>query len=277
MKRRQFLYGIGMAVSGSAAIVGSRSVSSVSATRSVSVEVVPDEEGYLGLRYDETRTVECVSTVDLVTITNQTPSAFDSVTVSLDSIPEGATVSRNGNGIEADGTIHVVGDGTTLDPGESVTVELTIECDRGADGDSIGFDVTASGEDVRIETTRARAVELDCECAAVRGVRFMGQGNAKILTDPDGKNVERTFTVWFRGGPNEGATLEKTTTKLETNTNLQSQFGGTGSDRVVAIAPAGADEWYRYPPFDPQNCELTPPTPNEVVTETEPVDGGCLQ
>jgi hypothetical protein len=168
MNRRKFLLGSAAALTGSGLLVGTQGSSRVESQREVAVDVVGDEDAYLGITYPESVEFGCEKTVE-IGLRNQTKVRLDQIDVDA----------------------HVRGDGVTVDDvdepdsielGDKEVVEVTLSCDGGTGSEpTLAFDVSVAGEDTSIETERSRVIELECECTreksawAYGGKQEMGQ------------------------------------------------------------------------------------------------------
>jgi hypothetical protein len=151
MNRRKFLLGSAAALTGSGLLVGTQGSSRVESQREVAVDVVGDEDAYLGITYPESVEFGCETTVE-IGLRNQTKVRLDQIDVDA----------------------HVRGDGVTVDDvdepdsielGDKEVVEVTLSCDGGTGSEpTLAFDVSVAGEDTSIETERSRVIELECEC-----------------------------------------------------------------------------------------------------------------
>jgi len=174
IKRRRFLLGSGVALSGTA-VVGSGAFSRVESQREARVDVVGDEDAYLGLVYDETVAFDCEGMVELA-VENQTKEVLgEEVTVDFDT-GDGITITgievrgEDAEQFEADeGNTRVeLQDDGAFGIGRRVTIELTVECDSGFDGTSdltFGIEATGDGTNILVDDDHPRSVEVDCDCA----------------------------------------------------------------------------------------------------------------
>ena len=177
MKRRDVLTSMGAATAAGSVLVGAGAYSRVEAQRGVTVEIVGDEDAYLGLRYGALD-VECGDVVTFVTVTNQLKQPVkiddlgfadvDDVELSdpwfvrcSDEEGEQEEFAKNDDELAVGQCVEVKVE--ILDcPVEPVTVEVP-------------FDVEVSDEDVLViaQGSGDRSVEITCECPREHGLSFV--------------------------------------------------------------------------------------------------------
>ena len=278
MKRRTLLVGSAALLSGTGLVTGSQGFSRTSAQRETTIQVEDDEGGYLRLQYNaEPDPFDCGDTefTFIEEIGNQTTATLTSVRVEIKSVPETITVWHDGSTIDTGDIITVLeapssDHGDALGVGESVSVDLTVTCDDGVTtSEVVEFDVEIEGDDTSIETERPEAVEVQCECettAEISGVKFMGGGNAEVLTDPPGASFEIEPTVWYLEG---GALVKDDDITIKTSENIRGQIPGAGQRTIVGLSPEGESDWYEHPNYDPDSCQAR--GDGGEVTELTPV------
>ena len=158
MKRRSVVLSFAAALAGAGFLVDTRGFSSIEAERTVTVDVVGDENAFLQLEYPS-EPVDCEDEFQLVEIGNRTTTDLTSVVVSIESVPDGLSLDPTDDIVVVDGAV----DGETLGPGgsESVMIEVTDDGDGGT-GEMIAFGVSVHGADISVDTTEPRTVEVDC-------------------------------------------------------------------------------------------------------------------
>jgi len=194
MKRRQFLFLFG-AGSAAATSVGTGAFSSVEAERGVSVDVVDDEDAYLGIEQIE----------DTITVGQQTEVA-ELKNQSGENLELVAKVDSKGHSVEIDGgdNVQIVeefetdeesgeesDDDDDIHPGGTAHVDVT--CDEAGEdsftlsirGTLVGSDGTDDAEGI-VDATRTFTVECTGTTEAVTKVKFPGNsGKVRILTTDD--------------------------------------------------------------------------------------------
>lgn len=140
--------------------VGAGGFSAANADRSVTVDVVDDDDAYMALDYpsDARRlSVTDARTETVLTVRNQ-------FTVTVDTTVEATVDSSDGLTVTLDEPTA-----EPIDPGESVPVEATFDCrTNGTYAATISVDARVDGEgtSVSAETTSQRVVEFDpIECS----------------------------------------------------------------------------------------------------------------
>ena len=170
MKRRSVILSFAAALAGAGFLVDTRGFSSIEAERTVTIDVVGDENAFLQLEYPS-EPVDCEDEFQLVEIGNRTTTALTSVVVSIESVPDGLSLDPT-DGYSLDptdddivGRIVVVDGavgGETLDPGESESVMIEVTDDGFTGTGEIAFGVSVRGADISVDTTEPRTVEVDC-------------------------------------------------------------------------------------------------------------------
>jgi uncharacterized membrane protein len=153
MKRRSVVLSFAAALAGAGFLVDTRGFSSIEAERTVTVDVVGDENAFLQLEY-RSEPVGCEDEFQLVEIGNRTTTALTSVVVSIEHVPDGLSLDQTDE--------IVVVDGETLDPGESESVMIEVTDDGFTGTGEIEFGVSVHGADISVDTTKPRTVDIDC-------------------------------------------------------------------------------------------------------------------
>lgn len=152
MKRRTFLAGLTTATVGGSALLASGGYSQVESQRNVTIETVGDEDAYLKLVYNDW-SLDCDGEINLVTLTNQLKHALTDIEVTYEAM---------GSSIEF-GELTVP---ATLEPGESGSASLPVECSPGTDeNETVRFTVTVRGSDSTVQAWD-REIEVSCACAS---------------------------------------------------------------------------------------------------------------
>ncbi len=157
MKRRSVILSFAAALAGAGFLVDTRGFSSIEAERTVTIDVVGDENAFLQLEYPS-EPVDCEDEFQLVEIGNRTTTALTSVVVSIESVPDGLSLDPTDDIVVVDGAV----DGETLDPGKSESVMIEVTDDGFTGTGEIAFGVSVRGADISVDTTEPRTVEVDC-------------------------------------------------------------------------------------------------------------------
>ena len=202
MKRRNVLASMGAITAGGSALVGAGAYTRVEAQRGVTVEVVGDEEAYLGLRYRDLD-VECGDVVTFVTITNQLKRPVSIDEVGFDDVDDVALSEpwfvRCGNDAAFEAT-------DKLEVGECVQVRVEIlDCPVDPVSVEVPFDVEVSDDDVLVvaQGSGERSVGITCECPRETGVSFVA-----FCGDVDGDDIADLEIVFDEDGRDEGVRWE---------------------------------------------------------------------
>ncbi|PSP91277.1 hypothetical protein BRC87_03600 [Halobacteriales archaeon QS_4_66_20] len=206
MNRRTFLLGSAATLTGSGLLVGARGYSRVESQREVAVDVVGDEDAYLGIVYPESVEFGCETTVE-IGLRNQTKIPLDRVDVDARVRGDGVTV----DGVDVPDSIEL---------GEEEVVDVTLSCDGAAGSEpTLAFDVSVAGEDTSIETERSRVIELDCECTREKSAWAYGDGSWYI-TSGQLDDISGLLTLYAGAGRND----------LESGLEVGDLYVGIGSD-----------------------------------------------
>ena len=179
MRRRKFLLGSGAVFASGGLGINVGAFSSTTAHRGVKIEVVGDEDAYLGLREEEMAEEGMLfgsnmprTAPEQFDITNQSARSVEMVIELLDG-ELAFTGAESGTGVETmtveDEALTITG----LEPGAAVT-DVTVEIPGRSETvlrDTLAFDVTGTDGGVQIDAERGLALEPS-EIAAT--VRFNG-------------------------------------------------------------------------------------------------------
>jgi hypothetical protein len=161
MKRRSVVLSFAAALAGAGFLVDTRGFSSIEAERTVTIDVVGDENAFLQLEYPS-EPVGCEDEFQLVEIGNLTTTDLTSAVVSIESVPDELSLNLpDGSSLDPTDDIVVV-DGETLNPGESESVMIEVTDDEFTGTGEIEFGVSVRGEDISVDTTEPRTVDIDC-------------------------------------------------------------------------------------------------------------------
>lgn len=216
-------------------LVSSMGFTSVTATRGVSVDVVSDEDAYIGYDSADLR-VSDGDRVALVTVANRLFGPVSVTDVSVASAHVGFENVSN----------------PSLAPGEQAPIEGTVVCSS-ATTDTVELTVILEGEGV-MATIYGDTVtrEFDVTCAAPSAdARFLGAGNFELLDPPVATSNISYWTASAGSPQSEREFTRHTLDGFDTNGTLQSQVSGT--PRVVAVYVSESDVTYYHPQFDPTN------------------------
>ena len=293
MKRRNLLLLLGGASSG-ALTVGTGAFSSAQVERGVNVNVVEDDEAFVGYDSGDAKEATDGETLELVTVENR--FAND---VKL-SVSEFVVTPESGDYPDIDGLTPESSEETGSDDpetihvgaGETETIDGTVRCDGNSGRATVQVTIRVEGGGVSAELfgdTETRRFDVVCggETAftaasgvGVKGVEFNGNGNAEVLSPETG---DIRVQVYYLDGGNVGVTdFEEVSVgqKLRGPTSI-------GGDRIVGVHVEGVDGAFVHPQFTNSECGVTPENDDEdengvsggTVTEIENPDDafdGCL-
>lgn len=241
MKRRNLILLLGGASSGAMSI-GTGAFSSMEADRGVEVNVVEDDEAFVGYRSRDRNLPDDTNddgAVDLVTVTNQFAQKVEIVDATID------------DGSEYFGEPNVP-DGE-LRPGESATV--TADPDLSADEEvDVAVTVTVEGAGVAARVfgdteTRQFVVTQDDETGSL--VRYNGVGTINVGNQSgDGDTVEVDLYRIPNGQSADSPSIE-TDESVEIEPGENEKFDGW----VVAVGVDG--DIYQHPGWDADACEFS--------------------
>ena len=260
MKRRNLILLLGGASSG-AMSVGTGAFSSMEAERGVSVDVVNDDEAFVG--YETPNDGTTVSNGDVITLV-RVKNRFDhEVTIIKIEVRSGEDVLGEIS-YDPDKTIGIGEDVaikapmTGIAPGEDAHIEITIT-------------VEGSGVTARLfgdtETRRFTIKRDDVEVitGSSSGVDFNGAGNAKIL----GGDETETADVYLKSPENIGGD-DVTTRKdeeIDTGHKIRGQLDGASGDTIVGVRLNGTV--YVHPQWNPEECGLDQPNNGGLGDESD--------
>ena len=256
MKRRHIILLLGGASSG-AMSVGTGAFSSAEVERGVEVNVVDDEDAYVG--YDASdKTVPTDEnddgTVNLVTVENQ---FHESVDLRITEI-ETNVIPQDGDSDSP--TVEVVEEERSeFGTGEADVIRGTVDCTGGAGGTSqveITVTVEATGVTARLfGDTR----EFDVSCIEpVSEVTFRGAGNA----DAAAGNRTLEAEAWFvepSDGEDDldlGDARVGGPFKWDTSKKLKNSFKEDPSGKLVAVRFLETNQTFVHPEYDIVNADL---------------------
>lgn len=188
MKRRRLLLGLGTATGGSGLLVGSGAFTTGRTDRELTVDVVGDEEAYLMLRYGTVERTDVPSAVhedvELVTVGNHFDTEIEIDRLDLEVADEDFVVTD-------------LDHPESLDVGELGVVTVDVRCrETGIHATTVRFGVTATGDDVYVETTRDREVEVTVSCRTQKCVDLLA-GQHTPVGEVCVVNDHRDLTVTY--------------------------------------------------------------------------------
>lgn len=252
MKRRHFILLLGGASSGALGI-GTGAFSSVDADRGVEVNVVEDENAYLGLeRLPAADSVTVGDKTEVVKITNQFADGLD-LSVIIDDPGDGI------DEIEVEEPVEIVeeddgdeSEGEELSPGNEAYI--SVECATPGDtsftlsfsGDAGGasvdktrtFEITCESTDTTCETCESGGTEL-----TVTDVEFLNSGKVKIQADGGDEVCAKAYISQGEGGDPQWTPY----TPVPVGENLQAkQFcWGNNGGKIRKVEIKGGDTFTR--------------------------------
>ncbi len=258
--------------------VGTGAFSSVSAERGVTMDVVGDEDAYLGIKIIDPKEHDDRIVInkedgktDILTLHNQFPYPISLTIWETDESSDNVSIVKFEN----------------VDIGTGHAETLAAECS--ADGTLIlKFDAKIKDSDDQIIEAE-RSYDIECKGSEQEEqdgdgapVQFAGNwGNVFIEEDnlPDGINFPDEVTVYYISNKHgQDPTIKRGTASPNPAGNLNS---GPGSAKYVGIEISGIDGIYRRPQFDQcKNGSGESPSSNgkqdgELITPPEYAFGSC--
>jgi len=235
VKRRKLLLGSAALFGAGGFVTGTNAFSTAEVERGVYIDVVEDGDALLQLKYPP-QNIDCAGDVQLVEIGNLTGSKLTSITVTVDSVSGDISVDEPGAvvGENAD-------ESTLAEQGESISVDTSVEAAEGFTGiASVAFHVTAAGDDISIETTEPRTVDIDAHCEGeddeleAGDVNFQQEGNSVTFEFA----LTETVVVWYESGG------DIKSEEIELDDDNRITPGGLddvgGNDTIIAIEAQNA-------------------------------------
>ncbi|WP_154020433.1 hypothetical protein [Halorubrum halophilum] len=244
--------------------VGTGAFSSVEADRGVEVNVVEDDEAYLGLDV-KTRTVTVGQSTEVVEITNRfadTENLSLDVTVeSTDDIVDEVTVSDQN-----------LGKRSSLEIGSGESEPVSIRCNQSG---SASFKLQFIGEvgGSSVEKTR-KFNDINCEAKSnqeISGITFES-GKSGIVINRD----EATgASVYYEKDSGLGKAYSDDVSVNETLKLKQDFDGPNNGGEIVAVAVDGVEGIYVHPDFNKTDYEI-PASSGQAKTQTDTEPSGYL-
>lgn len=253
MKRRSVLASMGAFTASGSLVIGSNAFTSAEVERNVNVDVVGDEDAFLGLVYDDIDIEEPPDSVrfgkgvyeeTLVELRNQfsTDITVDDFVIEVESDDDVEVDFSDDPSAPGDTECAVVGDpdDEEIERGECALVRVDVECplvraeERSA---TVSFGVAVSGTGVSAETATNREVVITCPESAeapdtlAEGVKFTGESGNAILQFEDEVTGEPA-TVW--GIDNSGSLTRSDIDSLD-DARIRSQDVLSASDKIAAV------------------------------------------
>ena len=282
MKRRNLILLLGGASSG-AMSVGTGAFSSVEAERGVEVNVVDDEDAYLGLDDDAGEGLVRIKNQfaeDLtLTVTAALASGSGEVDIEVDEEGESEADGDDEDDHEDAGEIEIEiglddeGDDSSHDDSVEVTIptgnflDVIAECDEAGEA-TLELDFSGTVSDTGTTVDKTREFSIDCGSDENRqgdsSVTFKPGKSEITINAGDGRKPEAT--VYYQG--NGEASIEKKSSEdkpVNEVLKLKQDFGGPNNGRkIVAVAIDGVDGVFVSQNFDPESCEVTGNSENTV-------------
>ncbi|MFA9515816.1 hypothetical protein ACERIT_01115 [Halopenitus sp. H-Gu1] len=207
-------------------VVGTSGFSSIAAERSVTVDVVGDENAYMALEYpDETIEVDEGERSTFLTVSNQFTQPVD-FTIEYEIVDANGVSADPNPGERRESNVGV---------GESFDVSVLYTCDSvGDESATVSFHARAIGSNngsVSAETTKPRTVDYEIDCGDLE-VTFQGNGgNAQV--DGIDTLTNTNATVWTL---TDGETDSKEVDLSKTGKNVRpSSNDGENDAAIVAV------------------------------------------
>jgi hypothetical protein len=248
MKRRNLILLLGGASSG-AMSVGTGAFSSMEAERGVEVNVVEDDEAFVGYETpSDGTTVSNGDEITLVRVENRFDHDISIVDVEV------------GEGENVLGEISYNPDETEIETGKDVAIEAPVTGIPPDEDADIEITVTVEGSGVTAklfgdtETRRFTIERADVETitGSSSGIYFYGAGNAEVL----GEDRTETVDVYLISPGNSGS--DEVTTRegqeIETGNKIRDQVDDANGDTIVGVELD--DTVYVHPQWNPEDCGL---------------------
>jgi hypothetical protein len=275
MKRRSVLASMGAFTASGSLVMGSGAFTSAEAERDVDVDVVGDENAFLGLVYDD---IEVEDPPDRVATEVGPPRAVyeETLVELLNQFSTDITVDEFTIEVETDDDVEVDFSDSPSDPedsdcepagkpngegvpkGECLAVRADIECPPvRTEGHSatVYFDVAVSGTGISAETTESREVEVECPKTTdslIQSLDFSGSGNVHFDL-PDGP-LNLLLDVWLID-KDDGSLYQEShrLTDVKNGVTLKSQNIGDQRDTFAAVYVADVNTTYVHPGLKKKN------------------------
>lgn len=256
MKRRSVLASMGAFTASGSLVMGSGAFTSAEVERDVNVDVVGDENAFLGLVYDDIEAEEPPDSVatevgppravyeeTLVELRNQfsTDITVDDFVMAVETDDDVEVDFSDSPTDPGDTDCAVVGDPDSeeIERGECAIVRVNVECPvvrTEEHSATVSFGVAVSGTGVSAETTTNREVVVTCPESAEapdtldEGVTFTGaSGNAILQFD---SVTGESATVW--GIDNSGSLTRDEIASLA-DARIRPNDAITASDKIAAV------------------------------------------
>ncbi|QLD86561.1 hypothetical protein HWV23_12755 [Natronomonas halophila] len=258
MKRRSVLASMGAFTASGSLVIGSNGFTSAEVERDVSVDVVGDEDAFLGLLYEDFAVEEPPNDVEPTTLRSdyeeRLVELLNQFGVAL-TVDEFEIDVETDDGVEAE-LSHVP---DILDIGESGDVLVDIECSSvrlETETATVYFDVAVSGTGVSIETTESRDIRVECPKTTdnlIQSLRFTGAGNVRLTTASGVSTM--TIDAWLLDKDDRTPYLveSQTLSGIGGNTTLQPKNLGESQDSFAAIYIGEVDKTYVHPGLQKAN------------------------
>jgi hypothetical protein len=258
MKRRNVLASMGAFTASGSLVIGSNGFTSTEVERDVDIDVVGDEDAFLGLIYEDFEVEEPPNNVEPTTLRadyeERLVELLNQVGVAL-TVDEFEIDVETDDGVEAE-LSHVP---DTLGIGESGDVLVDIECSSvrlETETAIVSFDVAVSGTGVSIETTESRDVRVECPQTTdslIQSLRFTGAGNVQLTTAQGVSTM--TVDAWLldKDDRTPYPVESQTIPDIGGNTTLQPKNLGDSQDSFAAIYIRDVDTTYVHPGLQKTN------------------------
>jgi hypothetical protein len=260
MKRRNLILLLGGASSG-AMSVGTGAFSSMEAERGVEVNVVSDDEAFVG--YDNPSngqnsvSVSDGDSLELVVVKNRFSGDAQISIVDVDVTVE----PEEGDSPQIENVEFSKGE---FGVGESESIAGTVVCDDDEGSAEVEVTVRLAGGGVSAELfgdTATRRFEIECDpVPTVTGVDFRGNGNAELVVEDDGQGSQSADggTVEVQVYYVDGDQIRTTDSEgIDVSHKLRDQTPING-ETIAGVHVAGTEGVYVHPQFDQSECDVTP-------------------
>ncbi len=198
-------------------IVGATGFTTTEADRPTNIDIVGDDDAYLGLEYEDRSVtglplVQTESEVILVNLTNRFTTNTSEVDVNITNVDNDdfdVTLSDE----PAD----------SMEVGETQSVYVDVECSPpllGSESGTVSFNVSAEGDGFEVKTTEPRSIEITCESLIDISVSISINAGIEV-----GQGVGQSETT-IADLTNEGDDLEDVTVSVTPTGVLQIKENG---------------------------------------------------
>ncbi|WP_281194874.1 hypothetical protein [Halorubrum sp. F4] len=258
MKRRNLILLLGGASSG-AMSVGTGAFSSMEAERGVSVDVVSDDQAFVGYRSDDRTLPNDLNddgTIDLVTVTNRFTQEIEFVDAAIDDGGEFFGELNIPDGDISPGDPATVTATPTFEPGDEIKVAVTIQ----VKGAGVSAEVFGDTETRQFTVTREKT-----ESSSV--VHYNGKGTINVESQTENNDTIEIKAYSIPNGSSSEQDKQNSLSSPQT-VDIEPNKNENLTDWIVAVEVNGSI--YRHPGWDESACKFNGPDGGPGVHVNEP-------